>query len=70
MSLGQAEGVIRAILMILNRIFKRFGGIWDVFCGFSLQFWRHAGSRSGHSGPGRAIVVSISGLVVCFMLGQ
>ena len=28
-----------------------------VFCGFSLQFGDTLGSRSGHSGPGRAIVV-------------
>ena len=45
MSLGQAEGVIRAILMILNQILGDLG----LFSGFSLQF----GDKEGH---GRGIL--------------
>ena len=57
MSLGQAEGVIRVILMILNRFSRDFGAFGTCFPGFSLQFGDKLGSRSGHSGPGRAIMV-------------
>ena len=57
MSLGEAEGVIGVILTILNRFSSGFVAFGTCFSGFSLQFGDKLGSRSGHSGPGRAIVV-------------
>ena len=65
MSSGQAEEVLRAILMILNRFSSDLGALGLAFQIFASIMETGYSRVGAYSGPGRAIAWSISSLVVC-----